>query len=152
MTVKSVFCAVALAAVALGGCAGGPAAAPVAPAEAVAGPVAAPAPAADGQVDIRDATRGNRPAPTNAEELPADPNEVEVLAPEVERPAPPTLGDPRTPTEIMNARRAWNRCIARADRIARDSAPSQVAMDSPEELCRRSLGMQGPDDIPASQR
>lgn len=152
MFVRSLFCAVALAGLAVAGCASSQTSAPAVPVEAgppAPGPVAA-APGAE--VTMRDATRGNRPAPTNAEDLPEDPNSVEVLAPEVERPAPPTLGDPRTPTEIMNARRAWNRCIARADSAARNSSPSQVSIDSPEEICRRSLGMDGPGDIPASQR
>lgn len=58
----------------------------------------------------------------------------------IERPVPTPPGDPRTDAQRMQDVRAWDRCVMQAQSAA-DTDPTRYQADSPEELCRRNLGM-----------
>ena len=65
-------------------------------------------------------------------------------------PAPGTIvvpGDPRTVDQRMTDIRAWDRCVMRAQAQMTDGQPGRL-QDSPEEVCRRALGMADREAIP----
>ncbi len=59
--------------------------------------------------------------------------------------------DTRTVAERMADIRSWDQCVMRAQSVG-DSDPTRVQMESPEDLCRRSLGMSNRLAVPASRR
>lgn len=100
---------------------------PIVAAENVAAPPAAP-----------------RPAPRSGED--------EIVVPgQTERQVPAPNGDPRNIIERMEDIRAWDRCVM-SEQGAFDGDPMRPRLDTPEELCRRSLGMADRDAIPESRR
>lgn len=93
------------------------------------------------------------PLAVSAQEAPPPPQgeESEIVVPGViERPVPTPPGDARSPEQRMRDIRAWDRCVIRAQGIA-DSDPTRYQAETPEELCRRSLGMNDRLSIPASR-
>lgn len=85
-----------------------------------------------------------RPAPRNT-----DDDEV-VVESTREGQVPPPEGDPRSNSERMRDIRAWDQCVTRAQG-ASESDPMRPALDTPEELCSRALGMSGRMSVPDSR-
>ncbi len=67
-----------------------------------------------------------------------DPDDIRVPGQNEPTPLPP--GDPRTGDQRMADIRAWDRCVMRAQAQMTDGQPGRL-QESPEELCRRALGM-----------
>ncbi|GAM97524.1 proline-rich protein [alpha proteobacterium U9-1i] len=86
-----------------------------------------------------------RPAPRDAED-----DEV-VVESTREGQVPPPEGDPRSNLERMRDVRAWDQCVSRAQARG-ESDPMRPALDTPEELCARSLGMSDRFAVPVSRR
>jgi len=89
-------------------------------------------------------TPAPRPAPRNT-----DDDEI-VVESTREGQVPPPEGDPRSNTERMRDIRAWDQCVTRAQGAA-ESDPMRPALDTPEELCARSLGMADRTSVPDSR-
>ena len=70
-----------------------------------------------------------------------------ILVPGARQPTPLPPGDPRTVDARMADIRAWDRCILRAQAQMTDGQPGRL-QESPEELCRRALGMAEREAIP----
>lgn len=64
---------------------------------------------------------------------------------------PPPAGDPRSVAERMEDVRAWDQCIT-SSQAAFESDPMRPQLDSPEEVCSRSLGMASRTAVPESRR
>lgn len=80
------------------------------------------------------------------------PQEDTVVVPgQRERQVTPPQGDPRSTAERMEDVRAWDRCVMRVQ-SAFDSDPMRPQLESPEEVCSRSLGMSGRTAIPLSRQ
>lgn len=76
----------------------------------------------------------------------------EVVVPGVrERQVESPDEDPRSTTERMRDIRAWDRCVMRIQGRA-DSDPMRPQLESPEEVCSRSLGMASRTAVPDSRR
>jgi hypothetical protein len=101
------------------------------------------------------------PAPTpsvaapnvQAPPAPAAPRQAsgeEVIVPgQRERQIAPPNGDPRTATERQADIHAWDVCVTR---VQGRSDPMEPQLDSPEDVCRRSLGMGSRTAVPDSRR
>lgn len=126
------------------------------------GAMGAPAPATEARAD----ERGNPPAadaeaqpPVVAFEVapPADPaprrsDEDEIVVPgQTQRQIPPPDGDPRSRLERREDVRAWDECVTEVQ-SAFESDPMGPQLQSPEEVCRASLGMAARDAVPESRR
>ena len=88
-----------------------------------------------------------------AQETPADPPAAsgEVVVPgAITRPVAPVPADPRTSAQRMRDIRSWDRCVMRAQ-AASDTDPTRFQEDSPEDLCRRSLGMPDRESLPLTR-
>lgn len=136
----------------LAGCAG------LTPAGRSADPVPPP-PAAGQQAPAEPAPSGEMApvaapnvsvAPAPAPQPPRDPNEVTVPG-QLERQVPPPQGDPRSTLERMEDIRAWDQCVTEVQSAA-ESDPLRPQLDSPEEYCRRTLGMASRLAVPDSRR
>ncbi len=78
--------------------------------------------------------------------------EDEIVVPgQTERQSPPPIGDPRNIIERNEDIRAWDRCVM-SEQGAFDGDPMSPRLDTPEDLCRRSLGMADRGAIPESRR
>jgi hypothetical protein len=75
----------------------------------------------------------------------AGPNTIRVPGQNEPTPLPP--GDPRTGTERMRDIRAWDRCVLRAQAAISEPQPGEL-QESPEEVCRRALGMRDRLSVP----
>ena len=64
---------------------------------------------------------------------------------------PPPGGDPRSVAERMEDVRAWDQCIT-TSQAAFERDPMRPQLDSPEEVCSRTLGMAGRTAVPISRR
>ncbi|MGE0045030.1 MAG: hypothetical protein AB7J28_13620 [Hyphomonadaceae bacterium] len=73
-----------------------------------------------------------------------------VVRGQIERPVPAPPGDPRTSAQRMEDIRAWDRCVNHAQNIG-DQDPTRYQAESPEELCRRTLGMADREALPATR-
>ncbi|MFO1018383.1 MAG: hypothetical protein U1E03_12345 [Hyphomonadaceae bacterium] len=62
----------------------------------------------------------------------------------------PPNGDPRSNAERMEDIRAWDQCIT-ASQAAFESDPMSPQLDTPEDYCRRSLGMANRTSMPISR-
>lgn len=62
--------------------------------------------------------------------------------------APP--GDPRSVSQRMQDIRAWDQCVMHAQNVQSD--PTRPSFDTPEDICRRSLGMHDRTAVPDSRR
>lgn len=81
---------------------------------------------------------------------PAPPPGDVVVPGQVDRTLPPT-GDPRTSSQRAQDIRAWDQCVTRAQGTG-DSDPMRPALDSPEDICRQSLGMASRNAVPDFRR
>lgn len=70
-----------------------------------------------------------------------------IVVPGDREPTPLPPGDPRTVDQRMTDIRAWDRCVMRAQAQMTDGQPGRL-QDSPEEVCRRALGMADREAIP----
>ncbi len=78
--------------------------------------------------------------------------EDEIVVPgQTERQVPAPNGDPRNIIERMEDIRAWDRCVI-GEQGAFDSDPMSPRLDTPEDVCRRSLGMADRDAVPEMRR
>jgi hypothetical protein len=107
-------------------------------AAAVTAPVGRPPESTPGEVAAEAQADPPPPAPTDPDTL-VVPGERDPL------PTPP--GDPRTTEQRMTDIRAWDRCILRAQSQMTDGQPGRL-QESPEEICRRALGMRDRMSIP----
>lgn len=64
---------------------------------------------------------------------------------------PPPGGDPRSNEERIRDIRAWDQCVLEAQSIV-ERDPMGPPGDSPEELCRRELGMAERTAVPTNRR
>ena len=130
----------AVLAFALAACASDDAATPSAAAPAPPPPIASAAPAT-----------GNVAAPgvSVAPPAPAPPPGDIVVPSGREVPISPNA-DTRTVSERMADIRSWDQCVTRVQ-SAGDTDPTRPQLESPEELCRRSLGMTNREAVPASR-
>lgn len=85
-----------------------------------------------------------RPAPRNTD------NDEIVVESTRQSQVPPPEGDPRTNSERMRDIRAWDQCVSRAQSSG-ESDPMRPALDTPEELCSRALGMASRTAVPDSR-
>jgi len=163
--------AVLAAAIALAGCAGmesagrsaqrspAPAAAPLetAPSQQayLPPPQAAPVPrpaAAAAPAPAPPQTAGAEPEPTQVAQRDEDDDGDTIVVPgQRETQVPPPGGDPRSVGERAEDVRAWDRCIT-ASQDAFDGDPMRPQLDTPEDYCRRSLGMASRSAMPESRR
>lgn len=105
-------------------------------APAPAGPVAAP------NVSLP------APAPARA----ANPDDADVVVRgQVRNQVPPPAGDPRSTSERIQDIRAWDQCVTHAQAIG-ETDPMRPQLDTPEDVCRTSLGMTSRSAVPASRR
>lgn len=74
-----------------------------------------------------------------------------IVQGQVDRQVPPPEGDPRSTAERMRDVRAWDQCVSRAQ-AAGEVDPMRPAMETPEELCARALGMADRFAMPISRR
>ncbi len=129
----------------------------------------APPPAATTQLPPPAPAQRNQPAPTTttaltlpsgaaAPNVPAPPpdrrtssNEEVVVPGTQERQVTPPPGDPRSVSERAADIRSWDACVLRAQAHT-SSDPMKPQLDSPEELCRRTLGMRNRTAVPDSRR
>jgi hypothetical protein len=138
---------IAVALIALAGCAGVESAGrnaepealppPVENAPAPAGPVAAP------NVSI--------PIPAPARPANADEEGDVVVRGQVRNQVPAPAGDPRTTSERIRDIRAWDQCVTSAQGALGSDAMSPQ-LDTPEDLCRAQLGMASRTALPTSRR
>lgn len=63
----------------------------------------------------------------------------------------PSGTDPRTNEQRMAHVRAWDTCVMRLQNQAEDN-PTRPALNTPEDVCSRQLGMAGRMSIPDSFR
>jgi hypothetical protein len=70
-----------------------------------------------------------------------------IVVPGAREPTPLPPGDPRTTDQRMADIRAWDRCVMRAQAQMTEGQPGRL-QDSPEEVCRRALGMADREAIP----
>ena len=75
----------------------------------------------------------------------------DIVVPGVrERQVQPPRGDPRSTSERMEDIRAWDQCVTRVQ-AAFESDPMSPQLDSPEDYCSQSLGMNNRDAVPLSR-
>ena len=74
----------------------------------------------------------------------------DIVVPGTQRQQVPAPADPRTTQQRMADIRSWDNCVLRLQGRAED--PNEPQLDSPEEACRRSLGMANRNAVPASRR
>ncbi|HCK84096.1 MAG TPA: hypothetical protein DHW63_06150, partial [Hyphomonadaceae bacterium] len=78
--------------------------------------------------------------------------EDEIVVPgQVQRQIPPPNGDPRSRAERIEDIRAWDQCVTSVQ-AAFESDPMRPQLQSPEEVCRTSLGMAARDGVPESRQ
>lgn len=106
----------------------------------VTAPIGRPPESAPAEVAVE--AQADPPAPPPGS---GDPEAIVVPGERDPLPTPP--GDPRTTNERMADIRAWDRCILRAQAQGTDGQPGRL-QESPEELCRRALGMRDRESIP----
>lgn len=101
----------------------------------VAAPVAAPAVSAPAPA--------SRPASRSGED--------EIVIPgQTERQVAPPNGDPRNRIERMEDVRAWDECVTGVQ-AAFETDPMRPQLETPEDVCSRSLGMASRDAVPDSR-
>jgi hypothetical protein len=85
------------------------------------------------------------PAPRRA------PPSGDIVVPgQVERQVP-TPEDPRSDAQRMSDIRSWDQCVMRVQGNA-EGDPMRPQLDTPEDVCRRSLGMSSRLAVPDSRR
>jgi len=90
-------------------------------------------------------------AQDSQEPAPQSSDSGEIVVPgRVDVPAPTPPGDPRSTAQRMRDIRAWDRCLVRAQ-AASDTDPTRYQPDTPEQMCRDSLGMANRTAIPVSR-
>lgn len=114
-----------------------------APASQQLSPPPAEAAAPDVASEVR-VTPEPRPQPRSSDD------EV-IVQGQVDRQVPPPEGDPRSTAERVRDVRAWDQCVSRAQ-AAGETDPMRPAMETPEELCARALGMADRFAVPVSRR
>lgn len=67
------------------------------------------------------------------------------------RPVTAPRGDPRTNEQRMADIRRWDNCVMRLQNEA-EGSPNRPALDTPEEVCARSLGMHDRTAVPDARR
>lgn len=91
------------------------------------------------------------PAAPDAGTPPAAPRDdlsADVTVPAPEKPLP-RLADPRTPSQRMDDIRAWDKCVLAIQRRGEDEVGRvNPVAESPEEYCRRTLGMPSRTAVP----
>lgn len=77
-----------------------------------------------------------------------EPPRGDIVVPgQVERQVTPPAGDPRSAAERATDIRNWDRCVMQAQNMG-EADPTRPALDSPEELCSRELGMANRTAVP----
>ena len=64
---------------------------------------------------------------------------------------PPPDGDPRTVAQRREDIARWDRCVMRAQGVA-EGDPMRPQLETPEEICRETLGQSSRTSVPASRR
>lgn len=90
-------------------------------------------------------------APTPAPPRRASGEDEIVVPGQVQRQIPPPNGDPRSRAERIEDIRAWDQCVTSVQ-AAFESDPMRPQLQSPEEVCRTSLGMAARDGVPESRQ
>jgi hypothetical protein len=153
--------AIAVAAITLAGCAGlepagrnaarpeAPVALPPPPAEAAPAPQPPPAPSEPTQptpaAPVAAPSVAAPPPPPPA----ADRADITVTAP-TERQVPAPRGDPRSVAEQREDIQNWDHCVMQVQ-AAYENDPMRVALESPEDVCSRQLGMANRNAVPQSR-
>ena len=78
-------------------------------------------------------------------------NEEVIVPGTTQRQVPTPPGDPRSVSERMADIRSWDSCVMRAQG-AGSGDPMRPQLESPEEICRRTLGMHGRTAVPDSRK
>ena len=92
------------------------------------------------------------PAQTAGAQAAGEDEEGAIVVPgQREVQVPPPAGDPRSVAERMEDVRAWDQCIT-TSQAAFERDPMRPQLDSPEEVCSRTLGMASRTAVPASRR
>jgi hypothetical protein len=93
------------------------------------------------------------PAPVDPVTLPGADDAITVPG-QIDRPVVIPQGDPRPMAERRRHRRAWDRCVMKAQNRHSDDVGSGVSpvRDSPEQVCSAKLGMASRESIPDSLR
>jgi|CXWL01.1.fsa_nt_gi hypothetical protein len=90
------------------------------------------------------------PEPRPVRREPSEDDDI-VVQGQAERQVPAPNGDPRSTIERVRDVRAWDQCVSRAQ-AAGEVDPMRPALETPEELCSRSLGMADRMAVPISRR
>lgn len=106
-------------------------------------PPAATAPSAAAAPGVSVAAPAPRPEPADDDDI--------IVPGQVERQVLPPLGDPRNRLERREDIRAWDECVSHAQAIF-EQDPMAPALETPEDVCSRSLGMESREAVPASRR
>lgn len=77
-------------------------------------------------------------------------DDADIVVPGVREQQVPEPADPRSNGERMEDIRAWDTCVMRVQGLAED--PTRPQLDTPEDVCRRSLGMSSRTGVPDSRR
>ncbi len=77
-------------------------------------------------------------------------NDEDVVIAGRQRQQVPAPADPRTTQQRMADIRSWDTCVLRLQ--GRAESATEPQMDSPEEVCRRTLGMANRNAVPISRR
>lgn len=89
------------------------------------------------------------PAPQPQSSARAGGNDI-VVPGQREQQVQPPAGDPRSTAQRMEDVRAWDRCVMEAQ-SAFESDPMRPQLNTPEEYCRRNLGMASRLAVPESR-
>jgi hypothetical protein len=102
-------------------------------------------PSADNTIVASNAVAPPPPAPAR------DTNNGEIVVPgQLHRQITPPPGDPRSVMERMADIRSWDRCVMHAQNQSSD--PTRPMLESPEDICRQSLGMENRTAVPDSRK
>ena len=120
-----------------------------APVTAPASVAPAPAPAPTLTAPPVAASQVAAPPPSRPTRTSTDDSTIVVPGQRETQVRPPN-GDPRSNAERMEDIRAWDQCIT-ASQAAFESDPMSPQLDTPEDYCRRSLGMANRTAMPISR-
>lgn len=139
--------------VVLAGCAGiepvGRGVTRAAPSPVIAAPPAAPSIQTDAPTPPVAAENVTAPPPTSRRRSASGEDEI-VIPGQTERQVLPPNGDPRNRIERMEDLRAWDQCVM-GEQDAFDGDPMSPRFDTPEDICRRWLGMADRDAVPETR-
>lgn len=125
--------------------------APAQTAPSQADPTPAPQPETAPSVAAPQVAVPTTPAPQQRQQSTRSGGGNDIVVPgQREQQVQPPAGDPRSMSQRMEDVRAWDRCVMEVQ-SAFESDPMRPQLDTPEDYCRRSLGMASRLAVPESR-